>query len=167
MANDGSVAPKERVNIVYKSDVGGAEEEVELPFRILVAGDFTGRGDDTPIEQRQLVNVNKTNFDQVLEGKDVRVALTTRDVLSNESDAELQVELEFKRMRDFEPDSIVQQVPELRTLVELRDALTVLKGPLGNVPAFRRRLQALIGDTDAKQALLKELDLPSKTPGAE
>ena len=45
---EGSVAPRERVNIVYKTFIGDAEEEIELPFRFLVMGDFTGRPDDTP-----------------------------------------------------------------------------------------------------------------------
>ena len=35
MADEGSVAPKERVNIVYKPDTGGMQEEIELPLRIL------------------------------------------------------------------------------------------------------------------------------------
>ena len=32
MAKEGSVAPKERVNIVYKPATGGAQAEVELPL---------------------------------------------------------------------------------------------------------------------------------------
>ena len=43
MANDreGSVAPKERVNIRYKSALDGQQEDVELPLRILMLGDST------------------------------------------------------------------------------------------------------------------------------
>ena len=33
MADDGSVAPKERVNIVYKPATGDAQEQVELPLQ--------------------------------------------------------------------------------------------------------------------------------------
>ena len=42
---EGSVAPKERVNITYKPATGGAQEDVELPLKILMLGDFTGRAD--------------------------------------------------------------------------------------------------------------------------
>ena len=45
MANEGSVAPKERVNIVYKPATGDAKEEVELPLKMLMIGDYTGRPD--------------------------------------------------------------------------------------------------------------------------
>ncbi len=41
MATDGSVAPKERVNIVYRPATGDAQAEVELPLKLLVMGDYT------------------------------------------------------------------------------------------------------------------------------
>jgi len=53
MAKEGSVAPQERVNITYKSSVGDAQEEVELPLKMLFIGDYTGRADDTPLEERK------------------------------------------------------------------------------------------------------------------
>jgi type VI secretion system protein ImpB len=48
-------------------------------------------------------------------------------------------------------------VPELQKLLELRDALTALKGPLGNLPEFRKKIQSLVTDPAAKEKLLKEL----------
>ena len=162
MAKEGSVAPKERVNIVYKSFTGGAQEEVELPFRFLVVGDFTGRPEDAPIEQRPMINVDKGNFDEVLAGQNVKVELSVPDELTQQKDSEINVALQFRRMKDFSPDAICQEVPELKALVGLRDALTMLKGPLGNVPAFRKRLQALLSDSDAQKRLLEELTLADK-----
>lgn len=38
-------------------------------------------------------------------------------------------------------------------------ALVALKGPLGNVPAFRTKLQDLLDDPAARDKLAKELDL--------
>lgn len=40
MAKDGSVAPKERINITFKPAVGSAQEDVELPLKLLVLGIF-------------------------------------------------------------------------------------------------------------------------------
>lgn len=42
MAKQGSVAPKERINIRYVPATGGEQEEVELPLKLLVTGDFQG-----------------------------------------------------------------------------------------------------------------------------
>ena len=44
--SDGSVAPKERVNIVYKSTTGDQSEDVELPLKMLMIGDYTGKASD-------------------------------------------------------------------------------------------------------------------------
>ena len=43
----------------------------------------------------------------------------------------------------------------------VRTALTALKGPLGNVPAFRRKIQAILQDEQAKARLLAELGIKS------
>jgi len=164
---EGSVAPKERVNIVYKTYVGDAEEEIELPFRFLVVGDFTGEESSTQIEKRPLVGVDKDNFDEVMESQEVKLNANVPNELAGKEGEELGVSLNFKQLKDFSPDAVSQQVPELKALVELRDALKVLKGPLGNVPAFRKRLQAIVDDPAAQKRLLDELDLSlgGKKPG--
>ncbi len=155
----GSVAPKERINIVYKTHVGDAVEDVELPLRFLVMGDFTDRPDDTLLEQRKPINVDKDNFNDVLAAQEVNLKANVPNELSDEEGDELNIDLKFDNIKDFSPESVAQQVPELKKLVELRDALSILKGPLGNVPAFRKRLQAILDDPDAQQRLMDELSI--------
>ena len=46
-----------------------------------------------------------------------------------------------------------------RQLLQLREALTALKGPLGNVPTFRKKIQTMLGDDDARAKLMTELGL--------
>ncbi len=65
--------------------------------------------------------------------------------------------LKFESIRDFEPDSIVENVPELKQLIALRSALKALKGPLGNLPEFRKRIQEAVKDDGIRQRLLTEL----------
>jgi type VI secretion system protein ImpB len=157
MSKEGSVAPKERVNIVYKPATGNAQEEVELPLKILMMGDFTRRQDDRPVEERKTINLDKDNFNEVMAKQNLEIAVNVADKLSGEPGAEMAVKLKFKKLLDFEPESIVNQVPELRQLLELRSALNALKGPLGNIPAFRKKIQTLLGDSDGRQKLMKEL----------
>ena len=158
MANDsGSVAPKERVNIVYKAHVGNAVEEKELPHKTLVVGDFTGRADSTPLEKRQAVAVDKDNFDEVLASHKVQIKAAVPNTLSGEAGATMSVDLKIHSMKDFGPEAVAQQVPELKKLLELREALAALRGPLGNVPGFRKKIQSLIQDEGARAALMKEL----------
>jgi type VI secretion system protein ImpB len=159
MAKEGSVAPKERVNIVYKPATGDAQAEIELPLKVMVLGDFTLREDETPLEDRKVLNVDKDNFSEVMGKQDLSLTFNVADKLSGAEDAELPVKLNFKDLKDFEPGAIARQVPELSKLLELRDALTALKGPLANVPAFRKKIEALLKDPDQRDKLIKELGL--------
>jgi type VI secretion system protein ImpB len=159
MAQEGSVAPKERVNIVYRPAAGDASQEVELPLKILVMGDFTLSPDSTPLEDRQPVSVDKDNFNDVLKAQNVKLSTMVDDKLADKDGGQLAVSLDFKSMRDFEPDEIIKKVPELKKLVELREALKALKGPLGNVPDFRKRIQDLVQDSGTRARLLKELGI--------
>jgi type VI secretion system protein ImpB len=160
MANQGSVAPKERVNIVYKSQIGDQTAEVELPLKVLVTGDFTGRPDDAPLEERKPINIDKSNFDDVMSKQNLGVTITVADKLSAEKDAELAVPLKFESLKDFGPENVVNQVPQLKQLLELREALSFLRGPLANSAVFRKRIQSLLSDADGRQKLMAALKLP-------
>jgi len=161
MSKESSVAPKERVNIKYKPATGDAKEEVELPLKMVMLGDYTLRPDDTPVEDRTLININKDNFNEVMKSHDLKLDLATENKLvdtpEGEEPSNLSVSLNFQNLNDFTPESIVRQTPELNKLLELREALTALKGPLGNVPAFRKAIQGVLGDEAARDKLLAEL----------
>ena len=164
MGKDATVAPKERVNILYKTELGGAQEEVELPLNILVMGEYNPSvpEDEKSLEDRKTVSVDKDNFNDVLEKQNLGLTASVPDKLSGEKDASLNVDLKFKNLNDFGPEAIVNQVPELKKLLELRKALTALKSPLGNVPAFRKKLQSLLGDESTRAKLIAELGIGSK-----
>lgn len=160
--NEGTVAPTERVNIVYRPALGNAKEEVELPLKLLVIGDFTSAPDKRPLEERQPINVDKDTFNDVLREQKVSVAFKAPDVLSGTPDAELDISLPFNTIADFGPERVAEQVPALKALLEVRDALLTLKGPLANVPEFRNKLQSLVKDEAARNAILKEMGIAEK-----
>jgi len=159
MAQEGSVAPKERVNIVYRPATGDAKEEVELPLKMMVLGDFTLKPDDRMVEDRDPVSIDKDNFNDVLKGQGLELKLNVPNALSGKDDDQLAVEMKFESLKDFDPDAIVRNVPELAKLMDLREALKALKGPLANVPEFRRKVQELIRDPGARERLLAELGI--------
>jgi len=164
MGKDATVAPKERVNILYKTEIGGAQEEVELPLNILVMGEYNPNvpEDEKALEDRKTVSIDKDNFNDVLEKQNLGLTASVPDKLSGQKDASLTVDIKFKNLSDFGPEAIVKQVPELKKLLELRSALTALKSPLGNVPAFRKKLQSLLGDEGNRAKLIAELGIGTK-----
>jgi type VI secretion system protein ImpB len=159
MAQEGSVAPKERVNIVYRPATGDAKEEVELPLKMMVLGDFTLKPDDRMVENRDPVSIDKDNFNDVLKGQGLELSLNVPNALSGKEDDQLAVQMKFDSLKDFDPDAIVRNVPELAKLMDLREALKALKGPLANVPDFRKKVQELIKDPGARERLLAELGI--------
>ncbi|KEA65276.1 Uncharacterized protein ImpB [Marinobacterium lacunae] len=157
MSKDASVAPKERINIKYVPSTGDQQSEMELPLKLLVLGDFKGHPEDTSLEDRDVVQVDKSNFESVMKESNLSVSMTVPNRLTDNEGEELSVDLKFDSLQDFSPDSIGEQVPEIKKLIELREALVALKGPLGNIPAFRSTLQDLISTEESREKLLSEL----------
>lgn len=155
----GSVAPRERVNITYRPATEGAQEDIELPFKILVLGDFTGRADDRPVEEREPISVDKDNFEKVMAAQQLAVEINVPAALSDDPAAELSASLRFASLADFRPEGLARQVPELRQLLELRAALVALKGPIVNVPGFVRKIRELLRDPAQRARLLRELEI--------
>ncbi len=159
MAKEASVAPKERVNITYRPATGDAREEVELPLKVLVLGDFTLAPDDRALENREPINVDKDNFNEVLKAQNISLDLKVPNRLSGKPEDEMKVKLQFSSLKDFQPEAIVEQIPELRKLIDLRNALMSLGGPLTNIPDFRKKITELVKDEAARKQLLKELGI--------
>ena len=152
---ENSTPPKERINITYKSKTNGQNPEVELPLKLMVLASFTG-GSKIPLEEREAVSINKNNFNQVMQKMDIETHFSVKSVLHQDSD-ELNVDLKISDMKDFTPDNIASQIPELNKLLKLREALVALKGPMGNIPDFRKAVLEALKDKDTKEKLLLEI----------
>lgn len=160
MVKESSLAPKERINVTFRPATGGAQEEIELPLKVMVTGDFLQRYDARPLTERKPVSVSKNNFGDVLEKQNLSLQLTVRNRLTDRDDPEdLPVELSFRSLRDFEPEGVARQIPEMNSLLKLREALISLKGPLGNIPAFRNALEEVLHDESQRRQIMRELQL--------
>lgn len=158
-SNQSSVAPKERINIKYVPNTGDQVAEIELPLNLLVVGDLKGFCEDTPIEERQVISVNKNNFNSVMNEANIGLSFNVPNRLEGDDHEDIPIALSVNSLEDFSPDRVAKNVPELKKLLDLREALVALKGPLGNIPAFRSRLQDLLGNEEMREQLLKELDI--------
>ena len=159
MAKEGSVAPKERINVTFKPATGNAQEEQELPLKLLVLGDFTQRADARKIEERKPVGIDTQSFDDVLAKQELNLTFSVPNRLQEGAEDDLAVQLRIDSMKDFNPASLVEQVPELKKLMALREALVALKGPLGNAPAFRKAIESVLADEQTRDRVLNELGL--------
>lgn len=123
----------------------------------MVLGEFNPDAEQEAIEDKKVININKGNFNEVLEKQNISIGMSVDDKLSGAEDSEITVDLKIKSMKDFSPENIVENVDELKKLMELRNSLIALKGPLGNMPAFREAIASAIADEAEREKLLAEL----------
>ena len=143
-----------RVQMTYDVEVGDAIEKKELPFVVGVVGDFSGQSEveQKKLRDRNFVNVDNDNFDEVLKGVEPRAAFRVANTLS-EKGGEFAVDLKFKSMEDFRPESVVQQVEPLRKLLEARTKLADLRNKL----AGNEKLEDILSDVLSSTEKLAEL----------
>jgi len=157
MTNEPSVAPRVRVNLVYRPSMETISEHVELPLRVLVVGDFSQRPDPRPLAERRPFAVDKDTFAQRVAERALTLDLAVPDRLSPAEGAERAVALRFSSLRDFTPEGVARQIPAARELLDLRSALNAIKGPLGPVPSFKKKITALLTNADGRQRLAGEV----------
>ena len=75
-----------RVQLTYDVQVGDAMQIRELPFVVGVLGDYSGKPDKPlpPLKERKFVEIDRDNFDKVLEGMAPRLSFRVADRLSGE-----------------------------------------------------------------------------------
>ena len=156
-----------RVQITYDVEIGGAIELKELPFVVGVLGDFTGNpAEPLPrLKERKFVEVNPDNFDSVLEGMRPHLSLAVENKLSEDPEGpQLKVDLNFKKMEDFEPGNVAKQVKPLKELLDLRHRLADLRGTLQGNDKLEELLLEAVGNTEKLDKLKQEMGTKEDKP---
>jgi type VI secretion system protein ImpB len=142
--------------MTYDVEIGDAIENKELPFVVGVVGDF---GTDPNAEKKRLkdrnfVNVDASNFDEVLDGVAPVATFRVPNHLSEEG-GEFAVQLQFREMDDFRPESVVQQVAPLKGLLEARTKLADLRNKLAGNDKLEDILSEVLSNTEKLESLRK------------
>ena len=70
---------------------------------------------------------------------------------------EQNIALEFKSLKDFEPEQVAKNIPQLRVLLAMRNLLRDLKSNLLDNATFRRELENILKDPTLSSELRDEL----------
>jgi type VI secretion system protein ImpB len=146
-----------RVQITYDVEIGDAIEMKEIPFVVGVLADLSGKPDEPlpKLKDRKFVEIDRDNFDRVLEGMKPRLAYRVDNKLTND-DTKMAVELRFKSMDDFHPEKVANQITPVRKLVEARKRLSDLLAKLDGNDKLDELLQQVIGSTESLEKLGSE-----------
>jgi type VI secretion system protein ImpB len=147
-----------RVQITYDVEIGGAIENKEIPFVAGVLADLSGKPSDPlpKLKDRKFVEIDRDNFNRVLDGMKPRVAFKVDNKLGGKDDSQIGVELKFKSMDDFHPEQVAMQVDPLRKLIEARKKLSELRNKLDGNDKLDELLQDVLSSTESLTKLGKE-----------
>lgn len=148
--------PKARVNIKLDLHTGGAQKKIELPLKLMVMGDYSNGKEQRGLSERNKVDINKNNFDSVLAEFSPALKLAVENTLADDA-ADTTLELKFQYMKDFEPEQVARQIPQLRALLAMRNLLRDLKSNLLDNATFRQELERILKDDALSDELRAEL----------
>ncbi|MEY3654105.1 MAG: type secretion system contractile sheath small subunit [Pseudomonadota bacterium] len=141
-----------RVQITYDVEIGNAFEKKELPLVVGLMADLSGQPENPlpKFKERRFVEIDRDNFNDVMTKIAPRLDISVPDTLKGEGN--LKVELHFNQIDQFEPESIVNQIPRLARLLEARQQLRDLLGKLDGNDELDALLENILQNTeDLKQ----------------
>jgi type VI secretion system protein ImpC len=159
-----------RVHITYDVEVGGAIESRELPLVIGVLGEFSGDKQRPKLRHPKFKEVNFDNFNAVMS----ELCPRARFSISSSRTGELELDLVFRDIGDFEPESLISRIDALAGLRQLADAdahaaLARCLDRILHAPEFQviesawRGLWYLVSRTETSQQLkIKLLDVSKR-----
>ncbi|MFY0666097.1 MAG: type VI secretion system contractile sheath small subunit [Natronospirillum sp.] len=151
--------PRARVNISLALETGGATKKKELPFKILVMGDFSNGQGEGGVKDRERINITSNNLEQVMENLSPKMSFSVPNRIKND-DSEIKVQLTASNFRSFHPEQVASQIPEVSELLSMRNLLKDLKSNLLDNASLRKEVERILnteGDLSALKDQLKGL----------
>ncbi len=152
--------PKSRLTLKYKTEVSGQPEDLTLPLRMLVTGDFSlGSSKDRKVdlEERRLRNMDGKNTDAVMKDMGMSLKFAVPNKIDPESEEDMNVEIPIDSMKAFLPDHIAENVPKLKGILMLKQLLEEVLSNVDNRKEFRNLLGKLLSDQEALGKMMEQL----------
>ena len=112
----------DRVNLVYKTTIAGVEQEIELPFRLLVCGDFTCDDESQYLDGQLIHAISENNLQPLFLKYKPSLTVRVENKLLND-DSELVLDYTFHSIDDFRPENIVRKTDIFITIQDFIDSL--------------------------------------------
>lgn len=149
--------PKARINLSLDVETGGNQKKTELPLKMLVMGDFSNGKTKGKVADRQRIDINKNNFESVMADLAPNTRFDVPNLLAKDG-SDFTIDLAFQAMKDFRPDSVAQQIPELHSLMAMRNLLKDLKANLLDNVKFRKELEKIVSNQPQLEGLKQQLE---------
>ena len=147
-----------RVQITYDVETGGSLQAYELPFVMGILADLAGTPSKPlpPLKKRKFIDVDRDTINDVMASLNAQLPLRVPNVLGGTA-SDLNVLLTFQSMDDFDPATIVTQVPQLSDLYNRRVLLSDILSKLDGNDGLDAELRNIVDNPEVLAQLKKEL----------
>jgi type VI secretion system protein ImpB len=166
--------PQSRITLKYRTTIDGQEQDVSLPLRTMVLGDFSqGSSKDRQesLDERRLRSLDGTNrVDDLIKDMDITLQVKVPNKIDPASD-EVEATMPITSMKSFSPDEVAQHIPQVKALTLLKELLLEMQSNIDNRRDLRKLVQELYQNPENLQKTLAELKayggfrLPAQTNG--
>lgn len=144
--------PKSRLTLRYRTEINGEPEDIELPLRILIAGDFSGKHTHKkPFDERKVLSFDGKNLNSIMQK--MKIKLQVQD-----SKEDLHT-IPITDVDSFRPLNVINSIKSMEDMVKAKNMLGSLLSSINNSNKFRRALTTLLEDKASLDSL-KELMAP-------
>lgn len=113
----------DRVNFVYRTTVAGEEQEIELPFRLLVCGDFTCNEDSQYFKGQEVQTISDKNLQPLFLQLNPSLKIRVENKLLDDA-GELVLDYSFRSIDDFRPENIVNKTGVFVAIQDFIDSIS-------------------------------------------
>lgn len=152
--------PKSRITLKYPTKIDGKKVKKELPFRLLVLGDFSlGKSKDRALEldKRETRSLDKKNLNATIEDMEINLNLQVDNKIDPQNQPGLNVNIPIKNMKSLNPANIAEVVPKIKSLNLLKKLLLELQAISDNNKSFRRKLNEILKNMEQVSELNDKL----------
>lgn len=168
--------PKSRLTLRYKTEVNGQPENITLPMRLLVTGDFSqGSSSDRifDLDDRRIRNLDGTNTDLVMKDMGMSLNFMVENKIDGGLEEDLQISLPINSMKSFSPDQVAEHVPKLKGLLTLKGLIGEMLSNVDNRKELHKLMDELMSNPESLEKVLADLKgfesfkLPNANESAE
>lgn len=151
--------PKSRINIKYNTEVDGQPKDKELPMKFLVMGDLsngTSKDRQEDIDAREIRDIDGT-LDNTIKDMGITANMKIENHVNPSKNPMLEVALPIESMKSFRPEEIAKNIPQLKSLLQMRELLKEFESTVDNNKTFRNAIKAVLKDKERMEELVKAL----------
>ena len=127
-------------------------EAKALPSVLGIMGDYAGNTKLKPLKDRKFLEIDRDNINDVMKRIGPTLDFRVENTLAGDN-SEMAVSLKFESMKDFDPGRVVEQVPALKQLLDVRNKLRDLASTAEKIDGAEDLLAEILKDADKVQKI--------------